>query len=638
MPSIQPTLFNDLINSFWTVVIFVVLFCWLPTITSIGLKTKITSELSNQNKESTVNVTEQVGYCLRITLGLILVITSLSYLHLLNWLTLSLLYVILLFFGYLENHDWQLKSELKNIQDQIFKLIDIFDRGLSLEYLFKDIYQVARKKVGQFSNYLDSLMINKGTIYVVVLIVILAFALLLRWEYPLSQLRFSHPDSYSNLLIARQIVTGKYPEINYLPSFSALAATISLLGSIDAMQTIRFLSPILGIVMVLSVGYFVSVFSKNSFSTLVAMLALGIYLFTWEQIPNSQLPIWLSNIINSLNNSLVRQWTGDELEIGTISLLLGLGYLFDSDQREGITFKINVACSLILVAISAPSLLILTAIAPIGLLGGRKLLSVGITSAWIILAVFAASTEKLIWTQSFLLTLPVALSLLAALLFSGIIAVVKMRSQRWVQSCCLGLAIALSGNFLLPLTPQLTYLEYDIAARKTLEIKSLFSRNSWSLAAPTEQLAEIYGSGWYEDLALFVEQYADKVANPEFKFPISGTDLFVLVEKIPFVTFPNEPISLPNSILSDRTYRYYRSTAGRASLEFEALQMCTTYFQNHSDSQIYFENAELRIYQFKANLDSRLSLNPVNSSVGESRYDLGIKRSLKKRLLFYVRN
>ena len=80
---------------------------------------------------------------------------------------------------------------------------------------------------------------------------------------------------------------------------------------------------------------------------------------------------------------------------------------------------------------------------------------------------------------------------------------------------------------------------------------------------------------------------------------MGNTDLFVFVEKLPFVTFPNEPDILPNSILSDRTYRYYRSTAGRASLEFEALHMCEAYRQNHPNSKIYYEDDKLRIYQFK---------------------------------------
>ena len=64
------------------------------------------------------------------------------------------------------------------------------------------------------------------------------------------------------------------------------------------------------------------------------------------------------------------------------------------------------------------------------------------------------------------------------------------------------------------------------------------------------------------------------------------------------MTFANEPSTLPNSILTDRTYRYYRSSAGRASLEFEALQMCETYRLNHPDSEIYYEDLELRIYHF----------------------------------------
>ena len=185
------------------------------------------------------------------------------------------------------------------------------------------------------------------------------------------------------------------------------------------------------------------------------------------------------------------------------------------------------------------------------------------------------------------------------LALTAIVAVVKLLSNKWAETFCLALVLSLSINFLLPLPPNLTYLEYDMAARKSLELKNLFPPHSWTLAAPTEQLAEIYGSGWYEDLALFVEEYAAQASNPEFNFPVSGNHLLVLVEKIPFVTFPNEPSVLPHSILSDRTYRYYRSTAGRASLEFEALKMCEAYRRNHPNSEIYYEDQELRIYHFQ---------------------------------------
>ncbi len=146
-----------------------------------------------------------------------------------------------------------------------------------------------------------------------------------------------------------------------------------------------------------------------------------------------------------------------------------------------------------------------------------------------------------------------------------------------------------------------------MAARKTLEIKNHFPAQSWTLAAPVEQLTEIYGEGWYQDLALFVEQYGDEARKPGFDFPVSSENLFIMVEKIPFVTFPNEPDTLPNSVLSDRTYQYYRSSAGRASLEYEALRMCKAYSRLHSgSSKIYYEDKELIVYHFtQSPLDSQ---------------------------------
>ncbi len=304
-------------------------------------------------------------------------------------------------------------------------------------------------------------MIRQGIFFVVILTVVLSFALLLRWEHPLLELRFSQSDRYSVLLITRQILTGNYPEVNSLPVFPALVAFLSLLGSIEPMQIIRFLSPIIGIIMVFSIGYIVRISTNNAFSALVSMFALGVYLFTWEPGIDTVLPEWLTRIIDSLNGSLVRQWTGNELELGVIFVLLSLGYYFDADEQQNntTTFKINIICSIILVAISAPPLLILVAIASVGLVSGKRLTLTAIVLAWIILAVFAAiNQEQLLWTQSFLLTLPVALSLLAGLLFTAIAQAVKLLLNKWAETFCLALILSLSLSFLLPLPANLTYL------------------------------------------------------------------------------------------------------------------------------------------------------------------------------------
>jgi hypothetical protein len=54
---------------------------------------------------------------------------------------------------------------------------------------------------------------------------------------------------------------------------------------------------------------------------------------------------------------------------------------------------------------------------------------------------------------------------------------------------------------------------------------------------------------------------------------------------------------VPFAVLTDATYRSYRSPAGRASLESDALQLCESYRQNHSDMEVYFKDENLQIYR-----------------------------------------
>jgi hypothetical protein len=592
---IKQIIISDLITAFWLTTIFIVVFLCLP----------IKTVLINFEQQ---NNSQIIGLWLRIICVIILGVSSLSYLHLLNWLTLVLIYTACLIFNYLESSNWQIKNSLQNVQNQVLSLVDILDRGFLFTDLLKSLKNNYHQTKQQLSNYLAKLIVRQGMFFVVILTIVLSFSLLLRWEYPLLEVRFSHSDRYAVLLTTRQILLNNYPETESLPVFSALAAGVSLLSSIDAMQAIRFLSPIIGMIMVLSVGYLMRVLT-NAYSALVAMFAFGVYIFTWETDINAELPSWLTTVINSLNSSLVRQWTGNELELGVIFVLLGLGYYLgvDRQHRRTMAFKLNIISTIILITISAPQLLIIVAIATIASIGDKKLILCAISLTWIILAGFAAINQgQIAWTQSFLLTLPVALSLLTGLLFDIITKIIKLFTHKWAETFCLALFLSLTINFLLPLSPNLTYVEYDMAARKSLELRNQFAPHTWTLVAPVEQLAEVYGAGGYQDLALFVEKYANQVNNPKFKFPIAEQDLFILVEKIPFVTFVNEPSVLPDTILNDPTYRYYRSSAGRASLEYEAMQMCEVYRHSHPKSEIYYEDQKLRIYHFYLNINKLL--------------------------------
>ena len=554
MPWIEPTILFDLVSTVWIISIAIILFVRLPI---NGLKTRFKQDFIQQQKS--INDVSLLGLWLRNILLIIIVTLSLGYFNLINWLTVALIYSLCIFANHLKSHRWDLILVRHIIQSKIIGLVDFLDQGISFEAVFNKIINSCHKSWQKINQIINNLVAQQGIVFFILLIATIAVTFIIRWEYPLAQLRFSHPDNYNTLLIARQLLAKNYPNINHLPVFPSLIAIISLLGSVEPMHAIRFLSPLIGIALVISIGFMFRAFACNAYSALVAMFTLGVYLFTVQTA--HPYPLWLNSIIESLNSSLVRQWTGNELELGTIFLLLGLGYAFKSDRsvQKTLAFKINLLASILLVAICAPPLLIIFAVASIRLIGDNKVTLTAIILTWIMLALFAVfAQDRLLWLHSFLLTLPVALSLLAGILFIIVSNIVQIFSPQWGKIFCLGLLLALSINFFLPIAPTLTYLEYDMAARKTLEIKKYFPPQSWILVAPIEQLAEIYGEGWYQDLALFVEQYADQAGQPGFEFPDAEEELFIMVEKIPFVTFPNEPDVLPTSILSDRTYQHYR--------------------------------------------------------------------------------
>ena len=187
------------------------------------------------------------------------------------------------------------------------------------------------------------------------------------------------------------------------------------------------------------------------------------------------------------------------------------------------------------------------------------------------------------------------------LLLSCVVGFVARFVQRLLPAHHFGalLPIALMvGVFLVvpPLFPHPFFLEYETTARQSLRIASIFPEQHWAIVAPTEQFSETLGMGQYQDLYRFVDEYQYLVEDRAFTFP--QKILFVFVEKNPFKYFPAEPSAVSFSILTDPTYRNYRSPAGRSSVELAALKLCEVYSELHPNSRIFYEDENLRIYQF----------------------------------------
>lgn len=588
------TFIFDLLTTIWVAILLVILFFWLPSLIFVFPNTMPWAS-------------RIVAGSTRMLLLTLIGVGILNFLHLFSWLTLVILYGVCFLLSWLHRHDWRVKQQCSLIfQGIAFAVLDALDQSFltKISQALDAIGQIAKKQFLHIQKVI-AIAITQNIQDVLLLAIILTFAVLVRFEYPLPELRFTNPDSYSLLLTTRQILAGDgNAQMQSFPAFSALAAVLSLLGAIDAMQVIRFLSPLLGCLLVLSVGYTIGVIAPSRIAVMGAMYSLGAYVFTSHiEIPNfapNWVQQWLTTVTGGLNTSLIRQWAGGDLEIGVMCLVLGLGRAWEASRTKHRRIAlIDTVCCLMIVAIIQPQLLILALCGGISFIGGGRFALTVVSIIWIVLALFLALPENA-WgsTNTFLVTLPVGLSWLWGLLLTLTSWLLSLILGLWSEIVSLILMLAIAINFLLPLPPKISYLEYDMAARKTLELRIRFPLKRWLIVAPIEQLAESYGAGWYEDMGLFVEKYSSLVSKPNFHFRYSVPNLFIFVEKRPLVTGLGESQSLPYSVLSDPTYRYYRSSAGRASLQFTMLQMCETYRHLHEkDVAIYYEDQDLRIYQ-----------------------------------------
>ncbi len=590
----QPPLIIDLFASVWVVVVFITLFGLLPLVAFPQVSLPSLSSRMVGAFVRTVT-TLAIGSILWAKLGLF------------TWLTAVLVYLTGLGIGWMSSHQWQSQVKFQQLGERIaIATIDIFDRGLSLRQLFRWLslpWQFAARLVQarfdlqQWSPPLI-LLASIGTI------AIIGFTIVLRFEHPLTEFRFSHPDTYTQLLITQQILARDLPHVNYLPIFPSLAAFISALSGVNPLQVVNLLGAIFGTLLVLSLGYTVRCLTKSGAAALAATYSLGAYLFAVNLPISSWFPVaiqqWLGALQDNLHNGLIRSWAVSDLEVGAVFVVLGLGcstHIARSPQRtEAIA---NTVCCVLLVATISPSLLPLSLLAGFGMIFGRQMALFTLSTAWVVLGLLTAVPESNFpLLQGIFTTLPIGLSLLVGLLFMAVAAVGRLVLASWSAPVCLTIFIATTLNFCLPPPPQINYLEYDAAARKAVEIGYLFPHHRWTVVAPIEQLSQVYGRGWYEDLAKFTDKYKDRVAAADFRFP-SATQLLVFAEKRPFNSDKREsPVGY--SVLTDPTYRHYRSPSGRRQLATATLQLCETYRQHHPDSRIYYEDDRLRIYRFAA--------------------------------------
>lgn len=588
----SPLLIIDILVTVWVVLVFLGLFGFLPL---LAHKQQSLPSLSSRLAGAFIRTVTIVtlGGWVWVKLGLF------------TWFTAVLLYILGLAVGWFYSQKWQCRQHLRNLGRRIaIATVDIFDLGVSRHQIWGWAALPWRWTKNPIHKRLSQLQWNfpQAMLAMVGAILVIGLSVLLRFEHPAIEFRFSHPDLYSQLLVTQQILARDLPHTSNVPVYPILGAFVSLVSGIHPVQVTDLLGAILGTILVMSVGYTIEKLTRNRSASLAATYSLGVYLFTWNGLISPRLPLsiqhWLGALQQNLDRGLIHQWAVGNLELGAIFVVLALGFsthlFYPKQQQEA---AINTICCILLVAIIAPNLLILVLCGGFGIIFSRSMALFTVSTAWVMLALLAAIPNgNLPWLSGLLSTLPIGLSLLVGMLFFAIANAARLVLANWSAAVCLTLFFAITINFSLPARANINYLEYDVSARKAVEINRLFPRYNWTISAPIEQLSQVYGRGWYIDLAQFVEKYRDRVDRSDFYFPIK-TPLFVFAEKQPFGVDKPE-IAVTYSVLADPTYRHYRSPGGRAHLAQATLDLCDRYRQHHPDSRIYYEDDRLKIYQF----------------------------------------
>ncbi len=574
---------GDALRALWIVVSFLAIFFWFP------------SRLGSPNHKRGW-VLAIAGGWVRMALCATIAVVLLPMVKVLTAITVIFLLAVAFVGTWLHQHEWGLQKGVASLQ----RLVLAGVRGL--ENRFLSLRLVAQGRRGHGKSFLKAQFfygwaksLRHKEFFVAGFLTVVGLTGLLYWGDALRELRFTWPDQYVALLHAREsmlnIVPGGRPIV-----FPALLAITSLLSGSDPLQTTRFLCPLVACLAVLCLGLLVRMSSHAAAPSLIAMYCFGGAALPPASDGSTVATTGMQKLYATLwGNSAAATRATTEFQLGLSFLLLGLVFLADWYGNRRRDSLLDFLCCLLLVGMVSQLLLLVFAI-----LGAAFLLWPAILLPSFSLLGCGLAISAVVWphplTDDASMILPAATAAGLGWLVAATVRLLRLATGALAEPAALVTFALIAVFWLPPHRPVKQPLEYESVVRETQELAEKFPRQKWLLVAPVEQLPETLGWGVYKDLASFVEEYQGQVEDPAFRFPEPQEDLFIYVEKMPFQVFSREPSFVSFSVLTDITYRHYRSPAGRASLESAAMQLCESYRRHHSDVDIYFEDDNLRIY------------------------------------------
>src|SRR5436853_237325 len=231
----------DALKALWIIGVFLAVFLWLPTHLFSG-------------RPNSPRVIRIAGNWARTVLGVTILVFLLSSLRVLGAITLVLLFFGAIAVSWFRQSAGMPRRWLTNLQAATISILrQVESRSFGQFLLPRKLSPTsARPPWGlRLNSWLEALEGREllGACFVVVL----GTTVILHTEHAVRELRFDQPEQYSALLRARELMLNIHPAGRPF-LFPAVIAATSLLSSTDPMQVTRFLTPVIGLFVVLAAG------------------------------------------------------------------------------------------------------------------------------------------------------------------------------------------------------------------------------------------------------------------------------------------------------------------------------------------------------------------------------------------------
>src|SRR5579864_2517319 len=255
----------DALKGFWILGVFLSTFLWLPT--------HLFSDRQNSPR-----VVWIAGNWARTVLGVTILVFLLSSLRVLGAVTVVLLFLGAIAVSWFRKRAGMPRGLLTSLQAIALNIMQQVESRLFGQFLLPRKRSSTSAppwglRVNQWLKVLEGSELL-GACFVVVL----GTTVVLGTEHAVRELRFDKPDQYSVLLRARELMLNIHPAGRPFV-FPAVIATTSLLSSTDPTQVTRFLTPAIGLLVVLATALLIQVCDRAGVGCVAAVYCLGAAVF-----------------------------------------------------------------------------------------------------------------------------------------------------------------------------------------------------------------------------------------------------------------------------------------------------------------------------------------------------------------------